>query len=64
MMGGFLEDDYSDASPELQQAFVELLHCQDPDIYDWLMDVNAIPEPGLEAIIACLQKKYGIHPGT
>ncbi len=64
ILGGFLEEDYRNARPEMQRAFVSLLSCQDPDIYDWLMDARAVPEPELETIIARLQKKYGIHPGT
>lgn len=61
ILGGFLEDNYSAADIQTQHAFVALLSCQDPDIYDWLMGANRPPETHLAGIIELLQIKYGIN---
>ena len=60
MMGGFLEDDYRAATPEIQRAFVVLLNCQDPDIYDWLMGAQVPDNVQLHDLIALLRAKYGL----
>lgn len=61
-MGGFLEEAYPHADLETQAAFVRLLYCQDPDIYDWVMGAEEPKEPDLKMIISILQTKYGISP--
>ena len=60
IMGGFLEEDFAAATPGLQRAFIALLHCQDPDIYDWLMGASAPDEPELVEIVNRLQTKFGL----
>ena len=58
ILGGFLEEDYTQASAELQRSFAALLERQDPDIYDWLMGVEQPDEIRFEAIVGALQRKY------
>lgn len=60
ILGGFLAEDYPAAAPAVRQAFVELLHCQDPDIYDWLMGSRRPPTVQLQALVELLQAKYGV----
>lgn len=59
-MGGYLEQAYPHADRETQLAFVRLLYCQDPDIYDWVMGAQVPQEQDLKKIVSILQKKYGI----
>lgn len=37
LLGRWLEDSWPDASIEFRQAFVQLLECEDDQIWDWLM---------------------------
>ena len=37
LFGGWLDESYAQATPDLQIAFSELLEQQDPDLWDWVM---------------------------
>lgn len=63
ILGGYLEQGYLQADQATQQAFVELLGRQDPDIYDWLMGANIPTEPQIQKIVLLLQTMYGIVTG-
>ncbi len=58
ILGGFLEQEYLQVDPSLQQAFVLLLEVQDPDIYDWLMGVESPADEKFKEIVRVLRKKY------
>lgn len=64
ILGGYLEQEFLQADKPTQQAFVQLLGRQDPDIYDWLMGASVPPETQLQDVIERLQKKYGIYSGS
>ncbi len=57
VLGDYLEQEYTRAGVELQNAFAGLLEQQDPDIYDWLMGTK-LAETEFRAIIEALQIKY------
>ena len=41
-----------DTAPELERgAFIELLNCEDPDIWSWVMGFEALPGGELDAVI-------------
>ena len=58
ILSGFLEHEYPQVDPSLQQAFVLLLEVQDPDIYDWLMGVESPADEKFKEIVRVLRKKY------
>ena len=60
ILGGYLEENYAQASVQLRRAFVALLEVQDPDIYDWLMGAQEPVEEQFKDIIAALRQKYQI----
>ena len=60
ILGAYLDQDYANALPEHQHAFVALLEVQDPDIYDWLMGAKEPEEKGFKSIIQILQQKFQI----
>jgi len=57
MLGGYLEQDYAQASSALQLAFSDLLEQQDPDIFDWLMGAQAADVEFVD-IVQVLRTKY------
>ena len=56
VFNGFLNNHYDEASDELRAAFEQLLEEQDPDVYDWLMQVSVPNDPKLKLIMVELQK--------
>lgn len=57
ILGGYLEEEYTAAAPEIKQAFTNLLEQQDPDIFDWLMGAQKANDQFI-TIITLLQGKY------
>jgi antitoxin CptB len=58
ILGGYLEQDYAQASLEQQRAFAALLEIQDPDIYDWLMGIHVPEKAEFVVIIDLLRNKH------
>ncbi len=54
LLGHWLNDCYPDAEQALQQAFSDLLECEDDMIWDWLMGRSAPPDH-LQALVAKIQ---------
>jgi succinate dehydrogenase flavin-adding protein (antitoxin of CptAB toxin-antitoxin module) len=47
----YVEEEYSDAAPELKAAFRRLLELKDPVIYDYFLGRKAAPDAVLAALI-------------
>ncbi|MDZ7736370.1 MAG: succinate dehydrogenase assembly factor 2 [Gammaproteobacteria bacterium] len=50
LLGGWLDEHYSRASPELQQAFSTILEELDQDILDWVMQRRPCPPQYAELV--------------
>ncbi|TVR96243.1 MAG: succinate dehydrogenase assembly factor 2 [Wenzhouxiangellaceae bacterium] len=55
LLSRWLDQHHATASPELQQAFVELLGCEDDQIWDWLLD-REVPPAQLQALVQAIQR--------
>lgn len=44
ILGRFFDEHFDDLSPNEQDLFIEMLECDDPDIYAWVMGFTASPE--------------------
>lgn len=64
LLGGYLEQCYAQADPELQQAFIDILDEIDQDILDWVMQRQPCP-PRYVRLIHELQQFSSLHkPGS
>ena len=59
MFSDFLDNEYAQASKEMQQGFVLLLEQQDPDVYDWLMGAAVPEERALLAVVKRMRERCG-----
>jgi len=50
LLGRWLDSRWSEADPAMQQAFEDLLECEDDRIWGWLMG-RSEPEPALAGIV-------------
>lgn len=53
----FFEYDYDSLSDLDKQAFVCLLECDDPDLFNWLMNKGAPSDPDLKRMISLIQSR-------
>ena len=61
----FFENEYDRLSAEEQQAFVQLLDYQDPQLFSWLMNQSQPEDNRLLHIIRQIQKRNKEHgPST
>ena len=51
LMQKFLNESYSTATPELQQAFERMLDMQDPELYDLLVGRKASSDQHINSVI-------------
>ncbi len=56
MMTRFLEHHYQAAAPATQQAFVELLDCEDDQLWDWLSGRSLPDEPQRKQLIEQIRR--------
>lgn len=54
LLSRWLDQHHATASPELKRAFVELLDCEDDQIWDWLLD-RGTPPAQLQALVKAIQ---------
>lgn len=64
ILGGFLENDYAQASQPLQRAFAALLECQDPDIQDWLAGAGVPQDPRFRPLLELLRNSSKLPRST
>ncbi len=60
LLGRWLDLCWSEAAPRKQQAFEDLLECEDDMIWDWLMG-RAEPAPALAGIVEDI-RELGFGP--
>lgn len=53
----FFEYDYDTLSNEDKQQFVRLLECDDPDLFNWLMNHGEPADGGLKKMITLIQQR-------
>lgn len=52
LLGNFLNEAYPALTNAEKQAFIQLLGCQDPDIFNWLMGSAVSADPVLASMAA------------
>jgi antitoxin CptB len=57
----FLENIYQSLSVEDQLLYVELLACEDQDIYGWLLKHKEPPNEGLQRIVHIVMANTGLQ---
>lgn len=57
MLGGWLEECWSQADESLREAFERLLEIEDDRLWDWLLG-RSEPEPGLESIVDAIRARH------
>lgn len=55
LLSRWLDQRYAEAGPILQQAFTDLLACEDDQIWDWLLG-RAEPPTDLQALVTGIQR--------
>jgi antitoxin CptB len=50
ILGDYAQKHYAQASPQTQQAFQDLLACQDQELFDWLVSHVLAPKAHQEII--------------
>jgi antitoxin CptB len=53
----FFEYDYDQLSEEDKKLFVRLLECDDPDLFNWLMNHGEPQDSGLKKMITMIQQR-------
>ncbi|KEA54535.1 MULTISPECIES: FAD assembly factor SdhE [Mangrovibacter] len=53
----FFEHEYDTLSDSEKQAFVRLLTCDDPDLFNWLMNHGSPEDPELAQMVALIQSR-------
>jgi len=53
----FFEYDYDQLSEEDKKLFVRLLECDDPDLFNWLMNHGEPQNSGLKKMITMIQQR-------
>ncbi|WP_226571502.1 FAD assembly factor SdhE [Mangrovibacter yixingensis] len=53
----FFEHEYDTLSDADKQAFVRLLTCDDPDLFNWLMNHGSPEDPDLARMVALIQSR-------
>ncbi|MBW7982917.1 FAD assembly factor SdhE [Enterobacillus tribolii] len=53
----FFEHDYDSLSDEEKRVFVRLLECDDPDLFNWLMNHGAPQDEDMKRMIALIQTR-------
>jgi len=53
----FFEYDYDQLSEEDKKLFVRLLECDDPDLFNWLMNHGEPRDSGLKKMITMIQQR-------
>ncbi|MEA9391754.1 FAD assembly factor SdhE [Acerihabitans sp. TG2] len=53
----FFEYDYDQLSEEDKKLFVRLLECDDPDLFNWLMNHGEPLDSGLKKMITMIQQR-------
>ncbi len=61
LLSRWLQERHAEASPELQQAFVDLLDCEDDQLWDWLLG-RSRPQPQFQSVVDAIQNLGG--PGS
>ncbi|HEY7773089.1 MAG TPA: succinate dehydrogenase assembly factor 2 [Marinagarivorans sp.] len=56
----FLENVYLTLPPEDQALYVELLSCEDQDMYGWLLKHKEPPNEGLKRIVTIVMDNTGL----
>ena len=52
ILGAYADTAYADATPEHRAAFLELLHCQDQSLFNWLVKREPAPSQFVSIIHA------------
>jgi len=53
----FFEYDYDQLSEEDKKLFVRLLECDDPDLFNWLMNHGEPQDSGFKKMITMIQQR-------
>ncbi|ACT08242.1 protein of unknown function DUF339 [Dickeya chrysanthemi Ech1591] len=53
----FFEHDYDTLSDDDKQQFIRLLQCDDPDLFNWLMNHGEPVDPGLKRMVSLIQTR-------
>ncbi len=53
----FFEYDYDQLSDEDKKLFIRLLECDDPDLFNWLMNHGEPRDSGLKKMIIMIQQR-------
>ncbi len=51
----WLDQRHAEAGPAMQQAFIDLLACEDDQLWDWLLG-RAEPPANLQALVTGIQR--------
>lgn len=57
MLGGWLDQGWSDADEDLRRAFDRLLDVEDDRLWDWLLG-RSEPEPDLKRIVETIRARH------
>jgi antitoxin CptB len=58
LLGGWLQERFEAAAPEVRRAFDQLLDCQDPELWDWIMGHAQAPRADWQAIIDDIRTRH------
>ncbi len=53
----FFEHDYDTLSDDDKQQFIRLLQCDDPDLFNWLMNHGEPVDPELKRMVSLIQTR-------
>ncbi|MBX9447686.1 FAD assembly factor SdhE [Dickeya chrysanthemi] len=53
----FFEHDYDTLSDDDKQQFIRLLQCDDPDLFNWLMNHGEPVDSGLKRMVSLIQTR-------
>lgn len=57
LLSAFLDQQYDNAPPAEQAAFVVLLECQDPDIWAWILGDSQVDDPVMHHVIERISRR-------
>ncbi len=53
----FFEHEYDTLSDDDKQQFIRLLQCDDPDLFNWLMNHGEPVDPALKRMVSLIQTR-------
>jgi len=57
----FVDNAFKDLSTDLQQAFVDLLNCTDPELYAWLTERDTPPRADFNTLCELIRQHAKTH---